>query len=710
MTGWSYSFVVSLFLLGHVGFGASDTLTRHYADLIDGVIGRKNVDALSRVRGTKVDGLRAAVLIAGYHRLQAKKPAGGLDVLAKVVLESKLRQSWQQQYAVFKKKRSSSELAAPDALTRPFTGIDVARLSEIHALPMVEVARCLADLGKVDQALLVIDGVGRHFKWEGRVVAHEGFGDVMMKMGTFQKAAGRYKEALGLLRHSKPTEGLSPWMKLTERAIQQKLGEAQRLIDLERYGAGYVAYRAAEQLRRGQNLRRVAALRHEALAADYPKTVYGEAGRAYSTLCLLSLARNPEISAAEKKWVASQQSQANRLNGLLARARSNQVPPARLDMFSKKIQRIREDLAAVAKLPTGTAAYTAARTKSNEALAENRLGLYRGEVLLAIADYVLDHQLDFKLASELYQKTWDWSELAPSADAKLADFSVPAKAQGVSKPKASNVKKSTLGKVERIEMPVGSIVNRRTCDWYLNDVRARTVMPLGFLAMYAGKSDLAKNWFLKVRSLDEKNRYHASRGEADDTERLLWAVENGYFFCYPEELKTYSGRIKQATMLAGFYYCTERNGNALKLCDRLQMNAFGKLHPRQRAYSHVLEGSIQLRLRGRQAAFNQFVQAVAHAPKNSYTHNRASLYAANAGYFLGGRQLQTAEKLRQALVKRNNRNDWVFEAKLDHGRRLLVQGNRDAAARAFRSIPHREYRVTGDFYLREFDEKQTKEK
>jgi len=410
-----------------------------------------------------------------------------------------------------------------------------------------EAARCLAALGEHRAAPAAFDRI----KSDGRLLSHvlaiEGGARLQIAGRRFGRAVELFRSNLDLL----------PWFLVDRRGADRDdaygevarliarnragLREAERLLDAERYGPGFVLYRECERLRRkdGNPLR--AYLRYGDLIAEFPESIYAEAGRCYRVRCLLVLSTPAGARRVADAVAQTQERLADREESL-RKARAEDVAAPLLAARVRRIERTRAGLARLREVPWGEEAFAAARRNADELLAANRIGFYRGEALLAIAEHLLFERLEPDPAEAYLERGRTWIDEAVAADAELDAFAVPDRAGDVTAAPESTFAVDSWGNLTATEIPIGALVNRRDAPWYLDQLRADAARQLGFLAFVDGRLEAARRHYAVVRKADAATAYLSGAGKWNDFRRLSWGLEHGYLYAHPEELRLYRGR------------------------------------------------------------------------------------------------------------------------------------------------------------------------
>ena len=200
-------------------------------------------------------------LLAGYQRQMCREPLTALQALAPALLGPEPGKAWiraciaadKQALAAWTARKVEAERSKsvvppkPSGLTLEFP---TAWREQLAAQPdrgrnecALEVARCLMVLGKVQDALGIIDALGQSFTDESRVLAAECGGDLLGQMQLHEKAIGMYEFGLKVLASLVSPGGATELQQLLQRRLTEKLVQARRRWDIERYGEGYVLYR-----------------------------------------------------------------------------------------------------------------------------------------------------------------------------------------------------------------------------------------------------------------------------------------------------------------------------------------------------------------------------------------------------------------------------------------------------------------------------------
>jgi len=460
-----------------------------------------------------------------------------------------------------------------------------------------EAARCLAALGESRAALAAFDRIKGDARLLPHVLAVEGGARLQITGRRFARAVELFRYNLDLLswflvdrRGADRDDAYGEVARLIARN-RAGLAEAERLLDAERYGPGFVLYRECERLRRkdGKPLR--AYLRYGDLVEEFPGSIYAEAARCYRVRCLLPLA-TPAGERRVADAVAQIQERLADREESLRKARADEVAAPLLAARARRIEPTRARLARLREVPSGEDAFATARRSADELLAANRIGFYRGEALLAIAEHLLFERLEPSPAEAYLERGRTWIEEAVAADAELVAFAVPDRAGEVTAAPESTYEVDRWGNLTATEIPIGALVNRRDAPWYLDQLRAAAARQLGFLAFVDGDMDRARGLFEEMSAADEKVVWAVRRGGPNMRKRLMVRLEQGTFRrATPEHLAPFrDSRRRFVVFLADFLAEAEQPGRAEELYLDLLEGRFGELSPGEEAYARFGAG------------------------------------------------------------------------------------------------------------------------
>ena len=575
---------------------------------------------------------------------------------------------------------------------------------------------------QTERALDTADVIGRKFFGIPQVLASETSGDIMIESRLYERSISFYELALKFLdKYAYDHKDEVKFLELIRNRISEKLSKSRRLFDIERYGEGFVLYREAETKRLTDKSPAEAILLYNILIALYPSTVYSEAAKAYTIRCLFSL-EEPEAANLAKKRIADLDNILKSQQELLKLATKLEVPEKTLKHISMEIADLEEKLNGLKNIPTGKDAANLAEQKAkdfvflnsektkvlNSEETEVSFGLYRGEILVLLAERDFWKHLEPEKAERSYVRAWKWLENTERLDDKLTFFDVPSKAAGISLPPFQEFKQDFFGNSDKVEIGPGKVVNRRTCPWYLNDLREQCLLAIGFLSFYKGDKEQALKCYETAMKYDEETKRLDSTGEWNNVSRLKYGVELGYLNAYPEELNLYKEKLRFVILVADFYYCTMRFGTAAEIAERMLAGEFGKLDKKQDDYPKYLIALCRHWDKDRLGAF-KLCRELTEGDDWTLTKERASISAANLALQMGNVKIM-AEGLRilEKLAELNKDDLFVHHARLSLGSRLIQLGAIDDGAKWLAKVPQGKgyesgYYIMAQRYLKNID-------
>ena len=583
------------------------------------------------------------LLIARYHREYENRPDRAAAAVLPHLFGKSMVADWEKATAKLRrdydpnksakmdKKGKDKDVDADDkrqtvvAFAAPLAPLPPAgdwQLTADNVAAAVEMAACLAAAGQMAEGLSVIDRVGADFADANRVRAAETAGDLNLKAGACARAVDFYEYGIKYLNNALGTENaekrqddgtyareFSEYEKALRARLERKRDDARRRMEADQYGPDWALYRDATREEWERHNHAVAYLLYQKIVKDYPDTVYAEAARCYGVKCLLALSavngRAPGRNA-NRKGAQDPASQLVRLpptpaetlaatiqnrERVLARAekmlaaanRAKVAKPLlkRLKDATEKAERRIKELKAV---PIGEKAFKQAERDAGAFMAANQYGLYRGEMLLAFADYWLEQQLELGKAKTSYQSAARWLDDVRAADKALNDYTVPERAGEVAMPPANERYKDEWGNVVLTEVKSGLVFNRQTTPWYWASKRKWAALKLAFIAYVEKDYPEAEKQISMLPELDE---FIKDAGPASVYGRMLWNLRHnkGCIVATPEEMRCINGEKKRLMVfLADMDYENEMPQKAQERYLALLNGKCGQLSKNEKAY------------------------------------------------------------------------------------------------------------------------------
>ncbi|MGB2801789.1 MAG: hypothetical protein WBD52_05675, partial [Phycisphaerae bacterium] len=393
------------------------------------------------------------------------------------------------------------------------------------------------------------------------------------------------------------------------RRLEGLLRQAERLAEMDLYGEDFVRYRDAERLRRAEGKHAAASEIYLEIIQKWPESIYAEASRLYAAQCLVALG---------------------------------------------KIEEAKRELAAFR--------------------ASDPYGLYRGEAVLEMGRIALEYDLAPQAARGCFLLLGTWlQEVQDKTPLNIEKLAVREAAEKVTTPPAKEKYTDFWGNVKKNAIQPGQLVNRKTCPWYLDDLKEQMAMYLGFLAFVEGKKDEALAWYKRILECDPATRRMDTAGEWNDYSRLKWGAEHGYLYAYPNDLRLYdkNPRQKLAVLLFDFYYVTDRSDKAEQMAKRLLAGDFGRLAPPLREYPQYAYATALYDTKGNDAAFREYMKILPAAGGRlaTWTQFRAALAAANVGRGCSDPTIRQASRgLYVRLIRSNQQNEFTDKARIELAR------------------------------------------
>lgn len=677
---------------------------------------------------------RATALMARYSRAGERNPVKALVALVPTILGQEKGGEWLaansrayenalREYNIQQRAAAHSREPTGQAeLRNPALVLHVAippvgewTIDDNTAECVTEAALCLLDLGKLAESSAAINAVKTRMKTVPYVTAIEAGGYVFMENGQFDKSLSLYEHALKMLPYllikpdGKARKDVTGEVGHLTGRMKKAVVQVKKCIEMERYGKGFFLYRQCEELRLDKKDYVNAFLKYAELETSFPKTVYSEAAKIGRIKCLLELAQEEAARDLQEQKGRKEQDLSGKVLELQTMKRERALAgfqeALELEIVSKRIA-----LEELKSIPVGAAAVKEAESFVESFVRENEYGVYRGEAMIALASYYLE-SVEFEQAQVWYRKAADWLNKVGTSDRALSEFTVPEKARKVS---AAPVKEKELdywGNVRVVDAEAGAIINRRTCSWYLNDLREQCVRSLGFLHFCSGENEKAVDYYAKIPLLDPVTGMLESSGEWNDYRRLKWGVDHGYLYAHPEELRWYSGKQRSAVLLGDFYYVTEQHDRAQKIYLDLLHGKYGGLSRQGMDYPQYAYATCLYWTEGREAAFSNYLKVVANKA-GTLSMDRAAYAAGKISREIRDRRIQAEGRaLLGTLAKSARRNEFVLQATLVIALDLIAEGQTAKGLDMLKRFPQNEYGFDelAAYYLKQYEKNSKKE-
>jgi len=452
-----------------------------------------------------------ALLVAQYHRITLQKPERTLAMMMPMLTG---------------RKSGSFDIDKLPPL-QDWT------INEHTALFAVEAAHCLAVLDRPQRAIEIIDAIGQKYEDEIRVLAAECGADLFVRTKMYEKSVEFYGFALNVLetlkqREYEPGKGERIFFSEEQQIIRNRLDEkrtlAQRLLDEERFGPDWVAYRDAQRLHfDGRYLEAYFAYMN--VVDQYRNSVYGEAATCYLVEILCKMADRKNVKDAAETFKNKQEElQMARL--LVKYTEQSKAPEALMEKRRENVTNLEKMISLWKSMPLGENAILAAEKSTEQFLEREPFGLYRGEAMLNCGLCRLEIFLDPDKAEPWLLRANKWFGEVKKTDAALLKLEVPDKSKAVSQPPREERFTDEWSNIKLSQPKPGDLFNRRECSWYISSKHKDAVLWLGMIA-YANKDyNVAKTWWEKLYVIDPYFKQADNSPSGSTTQRLMWNLEH----------------------------------------------------------------------------------------------------------------------------------------------------------------------------------------
>lgn len=699
--------------------------------LPQGIFAKSDKGQLEKLLKGKNEDLRprCAALLSMYERLYNNDSVASVLEAGNFLIDGKLLKSWKttneklykEQLEKWKTESAEAKTAKQDIPEKPsekiyadFPESDQWNIDENSVYCAVEVVRAHMDSGKDREAMKMLSAIGRKFTQLPRVLSAECGGDLLLRLQQYEQCVEFYGFALKSLEEmrlvSDNTKDKRDYTKdelFIKRRIESSLLKAQNTWDSERYGEGWVLYREGENFRRKDHKYADAMGKYAEMRKKFAATIYDEIAVAHTIKCLLALS-NPDYDQKLDEALKEEKKDLYALQCQLKLAQKAKLSEKGIQYFVDEISAVEKRIKLLEEIPDPKEAVKNAFKQAEEMITANKFGLYRGEVLKDLAEFSFNRDMDTKKAFALYTRLWAWLEEVDKVDQDLAKFTVPDQAALVSAPPAEETTFDRMGNYSFTSPDIGDIVNRKTCPWYLDDLREKAALSLGFISFLGGKNEDAVKWYEKATAFDRLTGMLASKGEWNNVKRLSWGAEHGYLYAYPQELKLYKGKQKMAVLLGDFYFCTERFGKAEAVFNNLLKGDYGSLTHEQSDYPTYAIGACRYWTVGRKEACKQYEKVLAKK-EGTYTEVRASYALGKLGGLAKDEKLEDkGEGYLEKLAKSGKNDEFVYRAMIEEANKLIDKGKVKEGLKILNNVPKKAdgYYELAQLFIRREKEKQ----
>lgn len=513
----------------------------------------------------------------------------------------------------------------------------------------------------VREALVVFDWLAGNAEGLQQVEAAQGAAQALTLLGDYKQAIQAYRFALNRARHGNLDQYFDSDGKNTLRAfiaeLQRGLNEVRRLMDIKRYSAEYVLYRAADQQQRGR--------------ANHKRAI-----EIYDSL--IDLAERNRQRAIDER-LAQQLPPPPAPEGKQGKDQ-RLTPGERLERAKKRVELKEQAEAEVPVSPFSDAARLnrfkcmlalgqerRALRGLEQFIAEDELGLYRGEALKIVSTMALD-RFNFDEATKWLDKLDAW---VVNARADNDDWSfdnvlpgMRAAAKTVTDAPRQETKMDFWGNVKKQPIANGQLVNRKTCPWYLDDLEERCAKYLGFMKLAEGDGEAALEQFKRIIALDPTASDGNLSTNPNDFTRLKFGCENGYLTTYPQDLEKLTKRQQLAMLYGDFLYVTQEFDRAIAVYQSVLDGRTGKLRPGREDCIYQAIGMAHLRKGSRNKALGYWEKSLKEMQGTWSEYRSAYAIMIVTRQSTDKKVLKRGQQLLQALADSNAGNQFTQKARI----------------------------------------------
>jgi len=343
--------------------------------------------------------------------------------------------------------------------------------------------------------------------------------------------------------------------------------------------------------------------------------------------------------------------------------------------------------------------------------AKNKYGLYRGEAMLELGRIALERKVDPALARTRFDELEKWLAAVEEHDKELPAFSIKDAAKDVTKPPAVEKGMDNWGNVKKQKIVPGQLVNRRTCAWYLDEIREQCCTFRGFLFLVEGKQKEALACFDKIREFDAEPGQTDGPGSFNNRDRLTWGAEHGYLCAYPPELALYQGKQRLAVLLGDLYYCTENFEQGEEVFKRLLNGEFGALRGAVADYPRLALAHCIYWIRGREASIPEY-EKVLEKREGTFTEDQAAYCIGNISRECTDKKIQArGQELLRELIACGRANEYTWKARIEYAKDLFAQKKDKECLSLLAAMPESagDYYHVAKFYIEDFQKRRKEE-
>lgn len=570
--------------------------------------------------------------------------------------------------------------------------VDIVRLSSMKSwkedsrvIPLVmEIARCYAELKDAKRTFCIFN------TWKDQlessralqIYGADAMGDCLQLLGHFEEVTHHYEFVQQALNAESKDYPLRADLLLILNLLPGKWAAVQNKIDIDAYGQAFVLYRIADRQRRFEGKPVFALAGLMKLRQQYPNTVFPEAASAYIVETLFDCAGQKgnirEEAIKEVKCKLDQTIQ--NVSDLTKIGVTDEVRVKLAELVAEQKDLI-EILQAIPD--SGEKAANNALVMAKSFLSERPLGLYRGEIMIALGDYYLTSSSNVSEAIGWYNRAVQWYDDISHSDHLPEIFSVEQRVAKVSAPPLSMKRKDQWGNNFWSEPDLGALINHRTCPWYSSQqiLDARTKRAV--CNFMAGKVEKVAEDVEFLGKIDDEERQLRASDLPNSYDRLVNGMKNGRMMATKEELALFQGKTRGPLLLAELAYETEDWKRANTLYLELETRFSESLNPYAQLYLDFVIGSCQKILGHEDMGVKRNNRVTASI--NSPTWPRAMMTKFNELMYQPGKETDALAVL-DTIVAQRPRTDAALQACFVKAEYFRAKGKINEARPIYQSL------------------------
>ncbi len=383
------------------------------------------------------------------------------------------------------------------------------------------------------------------------------------------------------------------------RAMVDDLAQCiHRRMEVERYGPGWVAYRDADALSRrdGELFGAMAGFRK--VDQEYPGTILAVAGRA--NRLVLQLQTSTKAYQAERQaWLKRARAQIDNLRQRLTQIEHDGFTSVERIAAQRALTAEQAGiLAAFQEWPTDPRASGEQAWREAEAfIAEKPEGVYRCDVLLAQADWIWGETGDAGRARQRYDALLEWLVQVPARDSAVDGYIFEERIRAASAPPPTAIQQDDFGNQRWAALPPGTLINHRTCPWYVEYLTMRAAAGAGVCAFSVGDFAAASAYVDRLAKADPFEALRlAGKLQVSNTSRLRDGFATGRLFATAPELALFGGQERSQLLSAEVAYECEEWQRALNLYRVVGAGLGDRSRPGQECYLQFMVANCLLAL------------------------------------------------------------------------------------------------------------------